>query len=693
MFNILVFLLTLLASPAIAQTCPTRPAGDNSNACASTAFVRNISNLPAIAANSILGNNTGSTAVPTALHVGTGVVAALNNNTNSSGGILVYGAPSTAINFTGSGTGAVTRTLAAKLWEYVSATDYATCNGSVDDSANLLKAAQALGTAGGSVYIPPGVKCLVDTNLTLPNNIYLIGPYNFVGSPSVASVASAYGSMGALLINSVATVKIGSNGGIRGLLAYRKGMTFPAADSTAFAGTAFTANGDSISIDHSMILGFSLGYYSTGFNRFTSDHLNLDTVNGVEMINNQDFARFYGAHYWPFSRMPAGTLTTTGTAFNFHDTVDGLDFTNGFSYGAAVGLQLSNVNSWAVDNFWADNIPARSGTNGIVLSGDNYGGTLHNPRSSNNQNGIYMNVTAGIGVAMVGGDVWGNNQVGVYLQSGDLMVSGGASFRAAGGTGIYVNDNVSNLIVDGVRFSGLTNVILPNASTSNIRFTPNNVIIGADGTVAANGNMIVPTVTPAAGVAALPPNGNIFKFARGDGAGLSTLSGGWAGRRITLIFGSGGLPGLITSAATPSTNQIRLAGPNAAGVSWAPSIAGSTLVIEHDGTQWFEVGRSGAPNAPQTKTANYTVDSGGGTDYSIIFNGSATITVTLPSAASYPGRRLNLRTIAAFTVVSASSNVIPFIGGAAGTAILAATAGKWGILESDGTNWQTMEGN
>ena len=43
MFNILVILFGLLASPAVAQnvTCATRVTGDNSNACASTAFVNN----------------------------------------------------------------------------------------------------------------------------------------------------------------------------------------------------------------------------------------------------------------------------------------------------------------------------------------------------------------------------------------------------------------------------------------------------------------------------------------------------------------------------------------------------------------------------------------------------------------------------------------------------------------------------
>lgn len=97
--------------------------------------------------------------------------------------------------------------------------------------------------------------------------------------------------------------------------------------------------------------------------------------------------------------------------------------------------------------------------------------------------------------------------------------------------------------------------------------------------------------------------------------------------------------------------------------------------------------------APTTKTANYTVDSGASKDSSVIFNGSGSLTITLPSAASNSGRLIRLKTIAAQTVVSASSNVVPLAGGAAGTAILAATAGKYAMLQSDGTNWIVMEAN
>jgi len=81
------------------------------------------------------------------------------------------------------------------------------------------------------------------------------------------------------------------------------------------------------------------------------------------------------------------------------------------------------------------------------------------------------------------------------------------------------------------------------------------------------------------------------------------------------------------------------------------------------------------------------------TDSSMIFNGAATCTVTLPAPASFTGRLLILKTTVAFTVVSASANVVPQVGGAAATAILAATAGKFAYLQSDGTNWITMMAN
>lgn len=94
--------------------------------------------------------------------------------------------------------------------------------------------------------------------------------------------------------------------------------------------------------------------------------------------------------------------------------------------------------------------------------------------------------------------------------------------------------------------------------------------------------------------------------------------------------------------------------------------------------------------APVTKTSAFTV---GSNENEIICNGSASITVTLPTASAWVGRKIRIKTRAAYTVISASSNVKPLDSDTAGTAILAATAGKWAELVSDGANWIAMAGN
>lgn len=85
--------------------------------------------------------------------------------------------------------------------------------------------------------------------------------------------------------------------------------------------------------------------------------------------------------------------------------------------------------------------------------------------------------------------------------------------------------------------------------------------------------------------------------------------------------------------------------------------------------------------------ATYAVTS---TDTSLIVNYAGTVTLTLPDPVISKGRVLTLKTITANTVVSASANVSPVAGGAAATAILAATAGKLATLQSDGAVWHVM---
>lgn len=92
--------------------------------------------------------------------------------------------------------------------------------------------------------------------------------------------------------------------------------------------------------------------------------------------------------------------------------------------------------------------------------------------------------------------------------------------------------------------------------------------------------------------------------------------------------------------------------------------------------------------APVTKTAAFTVADN---EHWFICNGTTAIAITLPDAATNTGREIMFKTIAAFAVNSAASNVVPLVGGTADTAILPATAGKWATLVSDGTNWIIMQ--
>jgi hypothetical protein len=121
-----------------------------------------------------------------------------------------------------------------------------------------------------------------------------------------------------------------------------------------------------------------------------------------------------------------------------------------------------------------------------------------------------------------------------------------------------------------------------------------------------------------------------------------------------------------------------------------PIWVGTPPTARITGSQTVNIHLTHPTNATTVTAATYTVlDS----DRDVIANRAGTVTLTLPAAASYPGRRLSTRTIQAQTVVSASSNVVPSAGGAAGTAILAATAGKWAELVSDGTSWQVQLAN
>lgn len=126
-------------------------------------------------------------------------------------------------------------------------------------------------------------------------------------------------------------------------------------------------------------------------------------------------------------------------------------------------------------------------------------------------------------------------------------------------------------------------------------------------------------------------------------------------------------------------------------------VAGDTTTAD-DGYYWLvdDVGnrfrrRERSGRATSVYTGDFAVAEG---DRGAINNkaGSGCV-VTLPSAADHEERRITLTNWQAQTLASAASNVVPRVGGAAGTAILSATDGAWAELVSDGTNWLIVAGS
>jgi hypothetical protein len=150
----------------------------------------------------------------------------------------------------------------------------------------------------------------------------------------------------------------------------------------------------------------------------------------------------------------------------------------------------------------------------------------------------------------------------------------------------------------------------------------------------------------------------------------NTTDGNYAGALVfgTRTNGSGG----------GNFERMRILSSGNVGIGTATNL--STLTVNG----------SFASKSPSTvNAATYTVAA---TDGSLRFT-TTNCTVTLPAPASFPGRILYLNTITANSVISASANVIPLGSNTAGTAILAATLGKFAMLQSDGTNWITMMSN
>jgi len=175
---------------------------------------------------------------------------------------------------------------------------------------------------------------------------------------------------------------------------------------------------------------------------------------------------------------------------------------------------------------------------------------------------------------------------------------------------------------------------------------------------------------------------------------------GGTGHKVKDVDITGGAVGLdVQNAASVSARHVFTSSTTSVGMQ---ALNTSTLTLIDSDVLSVSSGVRLAKDAGATlnygpTNRNIVVNSAGtytvlSSDHTIIQTTAASV-YTLLDPTLYKGKTITIKTEFAGTITSASANVVPLVGGSAATAILAATAGKFAVLQSDGVSWRVIEAN
>jgi hypothetical protein len=407
--------------------------------------------------------------------------------------------------------------------------------------------------------------------------------------------------------------------------------------------------------------------------------------------------------------IPTWTTPTTGTVTSVAQTftgglisVAGSPVTSSGTLALTVAGTSGGVPYFSSASTWASS--AALAANALVIGG----GAGVAPATTTTGTGV---VTAlGVNTGTAGAFVVNGGALGTPSSGTVTNLTGTASININGTvgattptTGVFTtliantSAGIGAIAPAGINFNNAKNIT--GTTTAYANYT--NVNIQSDVTASGRG------YTSVIGTAAAAFSTAIQHFLAGQG----TIGAGSTVTAQTGFYGTSSLIGGTNNYAFLADNTAAVTAGKTAygfysnvntatggGTAWgfyaggtANNYFGGNVGISRTPTTNLDVNGSIAFRAPSLiNAATYTVAT---TDVSLRFTTTA-CTVTLPAAASFTGRVLYLNNVTlTATVTSASSNVIPLGSNTAGTAILGATAGKFAMIQSDGTNWITMMAN
>lgn len=262
-------------------------------------------------------------------------------------------------------------TLAMLSVRFISVDDWTPArDGVTDDTSKFVAAfANCAANGGGTVLYGPYQYLLDSADLVIPPGCFLRGGNLNLGQRTAQNYNTAPYT---LVLNPAYTIKVSARAGLERVLIRRKGMTPPANvrdvinTVNAFSGTAVTCAGNDCDMVDSMIVGFSTGFYSTGWGRPVLRNVYIDATSCVNIDNAHDVARFDNVHCFPFATVNLGYNVTTYAVSNAVDNGSGSyrltlpthalvtgDVVNVYQLGGAQSTQnrwtVTVINSTTVD--------------------------------------------------------------------------------------------------------------------------------------------------------------------------------------------------------------------------------------------------------------------------------------------------------------------------------------------------------
>ncbi len=321
--------------------------------------------------------------------------------------------------------------------------------------------------ADAQAALSSGASYAVDVDLVIPSGANLKGPTSFVGSPGPGNWASLPG----LDIAPSASVRLSNGAGLDGVLLRRKGMTFPATDTSAFSGSAVIMQGIDAYVLNSAILGFSQAIRNDGYERPRIDRVNIDCLNGVWISGCYDVAYLREVHCWPFSMALGGDSTKfhrSGEAFKFTDNVDWARVTDCFSYGYFRGIHIKNANDIMITGHGIDGTTLLANSIGLFVEGSSLR-TRFNGNVSSQDFNVYMN-SPDILTLMGSNFTTARVKNVSALSFGEILINGCTIGQSP--EGIYVDNSVSRVKMIGSEFIGNTVNIHTLGPAANIVVLP-----------------------------------------------------------------------------------------------------------------------------------------------------------------------------------------------------------------------------